>query len=150
MLLENCVENPDVSASVRREPGCDLRATDFDWQGSYGFWQEQAVCGYQKGSGLRIVEPELPAGTQPSWDMLKLAISPSEYAEYTFYSAKEGSSVTLEFVENSSGMVEVFQDGDSLGTIHQTGTLPLKPAPQTVIRVQGRTGEAILVKLKYR
>lgn len=150
MLLENCMENPDVSASVRREPGCDLRATDFDWQGSYGFWREQAVCGYQKGSGLRIVEPEVHSDAPLSWDMLNLALSPGEYAEYTFYSAKEGSSVTLEFDENSLGTVEVFQDGDSLGTIHQTGTLPLKPAPQTVIRVQGRTGEAILVKLKYR
>lgn len=39
---------------------------------------------------------------------IKLSLSPGEYAEYTFFAAKEGSSVSVEFGLGSVGNVEVF------------------------------------------
>lgn len=155
MRLENCIENPAVSASVRREPGCSLRATDFDEDGFSGSCQTQAVSGYRKGSGMEIVEPEQIPDKRFDfdccWDAYKLALSPEESVQYTFFSAKPDSTISIEFSADSQGTVEVFQDGRSLGKADGSGqTFVLSPAEQTVIRVQGKEGKAILEKLIYR
>lgn len=161
MLLENCQENPAISACVRREPGCTLRATDFDEGGGHGSCRQDAVCGYRKGSGLCIVEPDsLPEkrfGFDCRWDSLKLALGPGEYAEYTLYGAKPGSAVRIEFAQGESteftGAVELFQDGRSLGTVPAQGVsqpLGLAPAPQTTVRIQCTEGRPVLERLIYR
>jgi len=155
MLLENCVENPVVSASVRREPGSSVRATDFDEGGSHGFCEEQAVCGYRKGSGMRIIEPEaMPEkrfGFDCCWDALKLALAPGEYTEYTLFSAGLGNTVQVEFAAGTTGVVELFQDGESIGVVSAADSRPvsLAPAAQTVLRVQGVDGEPVLERIRY-
>lgn len=155
MLLENCVENPEVSACVRREPGCSVRATDFDEEGCYGNCPVQAVSGYRGGSGMEIVEPEaMPEkrfGFDCRWDAYKLALSPGEYVQYTFFAAGPESAVRLEFAEGSSGTVEVLQDGRSIGEATSSGqTLRLSPAAETVVRVRGKEGKAVLERIIYR
>ena len=154
MLLQNCEENPAVSASVRREPGCSVRATDFDEGGCRGLCKAQALSGYRNGTGMRIIEPEVMPekrfGFDCNWDAFKLALLPGEYAEYTFFAAKTGSAVRIEFKEGSAGAVEVFQDGRSLGIVSMgSGPLPLAPADETVIRLEGKAGEAVLERIVY-
>lgn len=155
MRLENCIENPTVSASVRREPGCSVRATDFDENGFSGSCQTQAVSGYRKGSGMEIIEPDqVPDrrfGFDCCWDAYKLALSPGESVQYTLFGAKPDSTISIEFSADSHGIVEVFQDGKSLGKTDSSGQmLNLYPAAQTVIRIQGKEGKAILEKLIYK
>ncbi len=154
ILIENCLERPRVSASVRREPGCSVRATDFDEGGCLGFCRTDVVSGYRRGSGMKLLEPEsLPEkrfGFDCRWDVFKLSLSPGEYAEYTFFAAKEGSSVAVEFGKGSDGQVEVFQDGRSLGTVSPgDGPLQLLPAAETVIRVAGGFGESLLERIIF-
>ncbi len=154
ILIENCLERPRVSASVRREPGCSVRATDFDEGGCLGFCRTDVVSGYRRGSGMKLLEPEsLPEkrfGFDCRWDVFKLSLSPGEYAEYTFFAAKEGSSVAVEFSKGSDGQVEVFQDGRSLGTVSPgDGPLQLLPAAETVIRVAGGFGESLLERIIF-
>lgn len=158
MLLENCVENPDVSASVRREPGCSVRATDFDEGGCRGFCKTDALSGYRKGSGMEIVEPavlpEKRFGFDCQWDSFLLALSPEEYAEYSLFGAKAGSSVCLEFAEGSSGTVSVFQDGRLLGQVPAVEgvgpALTLSPGDETVLRVQCVEGRPLAARIMYR
>ena len=152
MRLENCVENPDVSASVRREPGCSLRATDFDPDGHSGRCAQDSLSGYRQGTGMRILEPEiLPEkrfGFDCCWDSFQLALSAGEYAEYTLYNAQPGSTVQ---VGVTAGTVEVFQDGTCLGEAGESSpAFALAPAEETVIRIVGKCGEAILTNLLYR
>ncbi len=154
MLLEHCEENPAVSASVLREPGCSVRATDFDPDGCFGFCGTDAVSGYQKGSGMCITEPErLPEkrfGFDCCWDSYKLKLRPGEYAEYTFYHAEKDSTVSMKFAKDSSGTVEIFQDGSFLGEASGSDhPFSLSAAAQTVIRVRGKTGEALLERLIF-
>jgi hypothetical protein len=148
MRLENCVENPDVSASVRREPGCSLRATDFDPDGYSGRCAQDSLSGYRQGTGMRILEPEiLPEkrfGFDCCWDSFQLALSAGEYAEYTLYNAQPGSTVQ---VGVTAGTVEAFQDGTCLG---EAGESSPAFALETVIRIVGKCGEAILTNLLYR
>lgn len=155
MRLENCVENPAVNASVRREPGCSVRATDFDEGGCRGFCATQAISGYRKGSGMEIIEPErLPEkrfGFDCCWDAFKLALSPGEYAEYTFFGAKPDSTIRIEFADGAGGTVEVFQDGRSLGeTENSCQAFTLSPAAQTLVRIQGKEGKSVLEKLVFQ
>lgn len=152
MRLENCVENPDVSASVRREPGCSLRATDFDPDGYSGRCAQDSLSGYRQGTGMRILEPEiLPEkrfGFDCCWDSFQLALSAGEYAEYTLYNAQPGSTVQ---VGVTAGTVEAFQDGTCLGEAGESSpAFALAPAEETVIRIVGKCGEAILTNLLYR
>lgn len=154
MLLEKCEENPEVSASVRREPGCSVRATDFDEGGCKGRCEAQAVSGYRKNSGMEIVEPELMPdkrfGFDCCWDAYKLALSPGEYAQYTMFGAKPGSEVSLVFAEGSNGTVEVFQDGRNLGEVKGSGqALQLSPAAETVVRILGKEGRTVLERVIY-
>lgn len=154
MLLEKCDENPEVSASVRREPGCSVRATDFDEGGCKGSCEIQAVSGYRKGSGMEIVEPELMPdkrfGFDCCWDAYKLALSPGEYTQYTMFGTKPGSAVRLVFAEGSNGTLEVFQDGRSLGEVKDSGqVLQLSPASETVVRILGKEGRAVLERVVY-
>lgn len=155
MLLENCGENPAVSASVRREPGCSVRAADFDEGGCKGGCASQAVSGYRRGSGMEIVEPERAPekrfGFDCCWDAMKLRLSPGEYAEYTLFSAVEGSTVSIEFAEGSEGALELFQDGMSLGTACGSGdALALRPGEQTVLRAVCRSGRPVLERIIYK
>lgn len=155
MLLENCVENPAVSASVRREPGCSVRAVDFDEGGCSGGCETQAVSGYRRDSGMEIVEPDkVPDkrfGFDCCWDSYKLALSPGEYVQYTLFGAGSDSTVSLVFAEGSQGTVTVTQDGRDLGEADGSGKeLRLSPAVETVMRVQGKEGKAVLEKLIYR
>lgn len=155
MLLENCDQLPVVSASVRREPGCSLRATDFDHNGCQGHAQADTVSGYRRGTGMKLIEPakmpEKRFGFDCCWDACQLSLSPGEYSEYTLYAAQEGSSVSLVFAPGSAGQVEVFQDGTSLGLLGPEGpALQLQAARQTVIRIAGTTGESLLEKLIYQ
>ena len=154
MLLENCAENPVVSASVRREPGCAVLAVDFDEGGCHGFNKIQAISGYRKGSGMEIIEPEsLPEkrfGFDCCWDAFYLALSPEEYAEYTFYGVKADTAVSIEFAEGSSGRVELLQDGESLGELAAIGTsreITLTPADQTCLRIRCSAGRPILARI---
>lgn len=153
MLLENCKENPDVSAAVRREPGCSIRAVDYDESGSYGFCERNSLCGYRRGSGMEIVEPErMPEkrfGFDSCWDALKLVLHPKEYVEYTLYGVKQDSTVFIELAEGDSEGLELFQDGKSLGRAGNA-LLPLSPCPESVIRVQCTAGHPVLERLIYR
>ncbi len=153
--IENCEERPAVSASVRREPGCSLRAADFDEGGCRGIDTSDALSGFRKGSGMKIVEPEIMQekrfGFDCRWDAFKLSLRPGEYAEYTLYNAVKGSTVEVVFAEGASGTVEVFQDGRSLGTAGP-GSRPLEldAAPETVVRLAGADGESLLERLIYK
>lgn len=154
MLLENCRENPAVSASVRREPGCSIRAVDFDEGGCRGSCQKESLCGYRAGSGMEIVEPEqMPEkrfGFDCCWDALKLALHPRDYAEYTLYGVKDGSTVSVELAEGTDGTLELFQDGKNLGEARGSMPLPLTPAGESVIRIQCAEGAPVLERLIYR
>lgn len=154
MLLENCRENPAVSASVRREPGCSIRAVDFDEGGSHGFCEQEGLFAYRKGSGMEIMEPEqLPEkrfGFDCCWDALRLAMHPGEFAEYTLYGAERGSTISVELAEGAAGTLELLQDGQSLGKAQNSKPLPLSPAPETVVRVQCVEGQPVLERLIYR
>ena len=154
MLIENCVENPNVSASVRREPGCSLRATDFD--SGHGRSKVDAFSGYRRGSGLRIVEPavypEKRFGFDCRWDATKLALDAGEYADYTFYKSSANSTISIEFAEDSSGEVEVFRDGASLGRVKASGTtapLGLSAADEFVIRIKAVSGQTVIERIIY-
>lgn len=157
MKIENCEEKPAVSASVRREPGCILRATDFDEGGSHGICNKIALSGYRKNAGLEIVEPELMPqkrfGFDCCWDVFALALSPGEYAEYTLFAARSGSTVTVVFSKESAGVVELLQDGERVGEIPAAGTgqaVSLLPAQQTVLRIRCISGRPVLEQIIYR
>lgn len=155
MLLENCRENPAVSASVRREPGCSVRATDFDEGACHGLWQREALCHYRQGSGMEILEPEVPPekrfGFDCCWDSLKLVMRPGEYVEYTLYGAREGSTVSLELAGASAGTIALYQDGRLLGETGETGKpFALSHAPQTVLRLCCTAGKPVLERILYQ
>lgn len=158
MLLENCKENPAVSASVRREPGCSVRATDFDEGGCRGLWESDALSGYRKGSGMRIVEPKaLPEkrfGFDCQWDAFQLALSPGEYTEYTLLAAQPGSQILLEFGADSFGTAELWQDGQLLGQVSGekgvSHAVALASKEETVIRLCCTEGQLLLERIIYR
>ena len=152
--IEHCDERPEVSASVRREPGCSVRATDFDEGGGLGTEKTDALSGYRRGSGMRIVEPktmpEKRFGFDCCWDVFTLSLRAGEYAEYTLYNAVQGSTVEVVFTEGALGTVEVLQDGQSLGTVGAgSGPVELKAAGETVIRLVGAERESLLEKVVF-
>ena len=156
MLLENCTENPRVTASVFRRPGCSLRAVDFDEGSAEGRCYEDALCGYRRGSRVKIVEPEewpeRRFGFDCSWDALRLFLEAGQGVEYTFYGAREGTTLTLEMSDGSAGRISLTQDGVPLALTREGNAVctSLRAASETTVRVACTEGSVTLERLIYR
>jgi len=61
------------------------------------------------------------------------------------------STVQVEFAPGSAGVVELFQDGVSLGVVSAADSRPvsLESVAQTLLRVQGAEGEPVLERIRY-
>lgn len=155
MLLENCEERPRVTNSVLCRPGMSLCAVDFDEGTALGYSETDALCGYRRGSGMRIVEPAEPAkkrfGFDCGWDALRLELREGESAEYTFYGAEDGTLLAVTYDESSAGTFEITQDGESLNAAatETTACVELHAAAETTIRVKCLSGSVTLNRIIY-
>ena len=128
MKFENCVQNDKVKPAVFRQPGCTVRAVDFDeFPGKgisfSGSRREETTCRYRVGSCMKIVNTqpkrERKRGFDSMWDRFVLEMEAGEFVDYSLNDIAEGSTLQLKWRAVQDAKVVVMQDGEVLAEIAQ-------------------------------
>lgn len=123
--LENCEHLETVSNAVLRQPGCIIRGTDFDhFPGkgvSYsGLRNETNLERYRYLTGMKIVEQykdlEKAFGFDCGFKRFVLELEKEEFAVYTLEDVKDTSTLLVHYICEESGVLEVYQNDEILGT----------------------------------
>jgi hypothetical protein len=165
MKIENCTLNQEVNDSVFRQPGCRIRATDFEhFPGkghSYsGLREEDNLYKYRSHTGMKIIEisKPIPKFTFDSmWDRFVLELGKDEFAEYGIFHVQEGDSVLLELYCKEDATLYCFQEEQEIIRLdikqdiqlQKTELVPLIPAEDTRIRIHIAKGKVQLVTIHF-
>jgi hypothetical protein len=163
--IENCDYHQEVINSVLRQPGCQVRATDFDeFPGkgkSYsGVRPPYNIFKYRAKTAMEIVElnkTNKKFAFDCLWDRFALELKENEFAVYTINNVSEGTSVSLElYCDNDSELV-ILQDQKVIGTLdvkkaekrQKTKPLVLTPASESRISVITKQGCILLEIISF-
>jgi hypothetical protein len=162
MKIENCRENPEVSAALFRRPPVTLRASDFDLlpgKGeSYSGLREEASFFYQHGTGMAVRAEE---GRDPPadsgwarWGIYALELGAGEFAVYTIHRPAEGTRLKLSLSAAVPAVLAVEQDGKSLGsfTVSPGSGVPelrLRAGTESRIKIAVEKGKVLLNSLAF-
>ena len=150
--LSNCRLHPEVTHAVFRQPGCVIRGTDFDqFPGKgisfSGLFPEDNIYKYRMGTGMEICNkfPDYRQefGFDCRWKRFVLALGEKEFASYSLFDIKQGSSLKIHlFVNEEAGLVvsqgeRVIYEGKlkADGKRQEIGPFSLEEAEESVIRV---------------
>lgn len=123
--LENCEQLISVSNAVLRQPGSIIRGTDFDhFPGkgtSYsGLREDTNLSRYRYRTGMEIVEQykdlEKAFNFDCGFKRFVLELAKDEYAVYSLEDVKDTSTLLIHYICEESGVLEVSQDDEVLGT----------------------------------
>lgn len=167
MKLENCDSNDVVNLSVFRQPGCTIKAIDFDefpgaGESFSGMRKEENSYEYRIGTFMKIVEGGeeyvKSAGFDCAWKKYALEMKEGEFAVYSFNDIKENSTVRLRYKALQDTKVRVLQDNQLLKELDMTKTvdysvteeLPLSVSEKSAIRVEVTKGVVVLTDVQSR
>lgn len=167
MKLENCDSNDVVNLSVFRQPGCTIKAIDFDefpgaGESFSGMRKEENSYEYRIGTFMKIVEGGeeyvKSAGFDCAWKKYALEMKEGEFAVYSFNDIKENSTVRLRYKALQDTKVRVLQDNQLLKELDMTKTvdysvteeLPLSVSEKSAIRVEVTKGVMVLTDVQSR
>lgn len=167
MKLENCDSNDVVNLSVFRQPGCTIKAIDFDefpgaGESFSGIQKEENSYEYRIGTFMKIVEGGeeyvKSAGFDCAWKKYALEMKEGEFAVYSFNDIKENSTVRLRYKALQDTKVRVLQDNQLLKELDMTKTvdysvteeLPLSVSEKSAIRVEVTKGVVVLTDVQSR
>lgn len=167
MKLENCDSNDVVNLSVFRQPGCTIKAIDFDefpgaGESFSGMRKEENSYEYRIGTFMKIVEGGeeyvKSAGVDCAWKKYALEMKEGEFAVYSFNDIKENSTVRLRYKALQDTKVRVLQDNQLLKELDMTKTvdysvteeLPLSVSEKSAIRVEVTKGVMVLTDVQSR
>lgn len=167
MKLENCDSNDVVNLSVFRQPGCTIKAIDFDefpgaGESFSGIRKEENSYEYRIGTFMKIVEGGeeyvKSAGFDCAWKKYALEMKEGEFAVYSFNDIKENSTVRLRYKALQDTKVRVLQDNQLLKELDMTKTvdysvteeLPLSVSEKSAIRVEVTKGVMVLTDVQSR
>lgn len=159
----NCEHHPEVTKAVFREPGCRVRATDFEHFPGKGISYsgkrvENGFAGYRRNTGMGIIElyntnqRERKFAFDSMWDRFGLELTEGEFAEYTIHRVEEGATVALELYCEGDTQLLLTQESKVIGTlkiikqegIFKTDPVQLLPSESTRIRVEAVRGKVII------
>ena len=164
----NCQHHPEVTKAVYREPGCRVRATDFEhFPGkgiSYsGKRTDSNWFGYRRNTGMGIVElyninqREKRFAFDSMWDRFALELIEGEFAEYAINNVKEGDLVSLELYCKVDSEITLKQGSSIIGQLkiskkdglYKTEAIELLPAESSRIRVEMIGGKVIIEEICF-
>jgi hypothetical protein len=162
MKIENCRENPEVTAALFRRPPVMLRGSDFDslpGKGeSYSGLRKETSFFYRHGTGMAIQTEE---GHDPGentgwtrWNIYSVELEAGEFAVYTIYLPQEGTKLRLSLSAAASASLKVEQDGKNLGGIivspdFQEAELSLHAGTESRIKISVEKGTVVLNSLSF-
>ncbi len=166
MKLENCDLNEVVNLSVFRQPGCTVKAIDFDefpgvGESFSGIRTEESPGEYRIGTFMKLVdageEYVRSAGFDCEWKKYALELAENEFAVYSLNDIKTSSTVQLRYKALQDTKARVLQDGRVLKELEMTRTgeysvtekLSLSSAEKSVIRVEVTRGVMILTDIYF-
>jgi hypothetical protein len=162
MKLENCRENPEVSAALFRRPPVTLRGSDFDplpGKGrSYSGLREETAFFYRHGTGMAIrVEEGHDAAEDAGWarwGIYAVELEAGEFAVYTIHRPLEGTKLRLFLSAAVPASLTVEQDGNSLGsvTVSPASAAPelrLHAGVESLVKIRVDQGKVVLNSLNF-
>ncbi|MDF2537923.1 MAG: glycoside hydrolase [Herbinix sp.] len=161
MKLENCDILDYVTQFVFRQPGCRVRATDFDelpGKGiSYsGLRSDSNENIYRKQTGMKIVELYQPEKRRFAfdcqWDRLALELEAEEFAVYSIYDLSDINTVTIEYICKEDAVISIMQEDKLIIelwlTSHEekqrTAKIPLLLAKESSVKIKVEKGKLLL------
>ncbi|GHV69405.1 hypothetical protein AGMMS49928_11630 [Spirochaetia bacterium] len=161
MKIENCRENPEVSAALFRRAPVTLRGADFDplpGKGkSYSGLRDEASFFYQHGTGMAIRVEEghdfMENTGWARWGIFSVELGAGEFAVYSIHQVKEGARLTLSLTVKEAGLITAEQDDKLLArTPVNTGeevNFTLSAAAESRITIGVEKGKFVLNALKF-
>jgi hypothetical protein len=161
MKIENCRENPEVTAAVFRRPPVTLRGSDFDpLPGkalSYSGTREENSFFYQSGTGMAIRVEEghdpMEAPGWARWGIYSVELRDGEFAVYSIHRTAEGTKLNLNLTVRESGTITVAQDDKPLGgkqvNAGDEASFKLHAAAESRITVKAESGCFVLNSLSF-
>ncbi|MDR3173055.1 MAG: hypothetical protein LBU19_02285 [Treponema sp.] len=162
MAIENCRENPEVSAALFRRPPVTLRGSDFDplpGKGqSYSGLRGETSFFYRHGTGMAVRVEEGRGMTEDTgwarWGIYAVELGAGEFACYTIHRTAEGTRLRLSFSAAAPASLTVEQDGNSLGSItvspaSAAAELTLRAGAESRIKIQVESGKILLNSLSF-
>ncbi|MDR1444793.1 MAG: cellulase family glycosylhydrolase [Treponema sp.] len=161
MKIENCRENPEVSAALFRRPPVTLRGSDFDSLpgrgASYSGLRKETSFFYRRGTGMAIRAEENPLENSgwARWGIYAVELEAGEFACYTIHQPREGTKLRLSFNAAAPASVRVEQDGRSLGVITVSpgspsgAELSLHTGAESRIKIGVEKGAIVLNSLSF-
>lgn len=156
--LENCTYNEEVHDAVLRQPGCHIRATDFDelpGKGiSYsGLRHEKNPYNYRLNTFMQIepkdfIKRERRFSFDCLWDYLVLTLITDEFACYSLYNIKSGASISIDFLAIKPSVFTLYQDDILLKTwktcasskYQRTQYIPIHESLHSIFKIQVKSG----------
>lgn len=162
--LSNCTLHPEVTRAAFRQPGCVIRGTDFDhFPGKgvsfSGLFREENIYGYRMGTGMEIRNkfPDLGRefGFDCRWRRFVLALGEKEFACYSLFDIRRGSSMWIHLFVNEDAEVMISQGGKTIAVRElnageeqiKAGPFQLEEAGEGVIRIEVIRGRIEVVEI---
>ena len=164
MKFENCVYNHKVHASVLRQPGCTIKAVDFDelpgiGESFSGIRKEENPYCYRINTYMKIVDRDplrsRQGGFDSMWDRLALELEEGEFAVYTLNDTKEENSLRIECMAQEDSVLRIEGNGqlmreyevDKSEKVIQLPEISLIAAGKCAIKVSAVSGSVILTDM---
>jgi hypothetical protein len=161
MKIENCRENPEVTAALFRRPPVTLRGADFDpipGKGlSYSGTREENSYFYQgeTGMAIRVEEGQDPMTDNgwARWGIYSVELSAGEFAVYSIHQTAEGTNLILNLTVKENGTVAVTQDDKLVGSARikagDKASFKLHAAGESRIGVKAESGRFVLNSMSF-
>jgi hypothetical protein len=165
MKIENCRENPEVTAALFRCPPVTLRGTDFDplpgkgainSGASYSGSREEASFFYQAGTGMAIRLEEGKDSTDEGWarwGIYSLELCAGEFAVYTIHRPVEGTKLKLGLTVLENATIAAIQDGKPVGKVQvkagEEADFTLHAGTESKITISAESGRFVLNTLSF-
>ena len=161
MKIENCRENPEVTAALFRRPPVILRGADFDslpGKGvSYSGARDETSFIYQSESGMAIRIEDghdfMENTGWARWGIFSVELCAKEFAAYSIYNTAEGTKLALNITVLENGIVTVTQDNKSLGSVpFKAGDkliFNLQAAAESIVTIRADSGRFTLNSLNF-
>lgn len=167
MKLENCVQNEKVTASVLRQPGCTIKAVDFDefpgiGKSFSGIRKEDSPYEYRIGTYMKIADSkekqEKSFCFDCLWHRLILVMETGEFADYSINDITENSVIQLNCQAAENTKIQILQDGRLLKTLEFSGAedyttteeIALWASERSAVRIAVMDGKAAISDIYTR